>query len=448
MSAIKVLLLLKSDPFVHERELIVVPNEILPGLLTAMHIHFNHASKSQLAKLFDRHFYAISYTEVIQNIVNSCMRCNSLKSLNKELFEQTSTPSPTTPGQQFAADVIERCVQKILVVREVLTSFTVASIICDQKADTIRSGILNNTSLLRLPSSMIRVDNGPGFLSLKGDKILSEHGIQLDFGRVKNVNKNPVAERGNQELEHELLRIDASGSPVTATTLQNAVKSLNTTRIRNRGLSSQEMMFCRDQITGERLAVDDLNLSRQQKESRSRNHPHSSLCKAKGAPHANAAAVTRGDLVFIKSEGSKHKPRKMYLVMDVHNGFAGLQKLDGAKFQSRRYEVPLTNIFPAIRSPAVQHEPHDSSSSDSDDDDVPMRTQPAMERHPPEEDDVSSESNGEGDDDEDEEDPPYVPPTDRGSRSRDRDRTIVPPTRRPPRSHNLPARLAGNEWVR
>ena len=45
----------KPDPYTHERELIVViPEEVLPGLLTAL-----HPTKFQLEKLFSRHFYGI-----------------------------------------------------------------------------------------------------------------------------------------------------------------------------------------------------------------------------------------------------------------------------------------------------------------------------------------------------------------------------------------------------
>ena len=131
------------------------------------------------------------------------------------------------------------------------------------------------------------------------------------------------------------------------------------------------MLFCRDQVTGEQLKVNDAKLSHLQEASRSQNHPHSSRCKAKGAAPAYDASVTRGDLVYIKSEGSKHKPREMYLVMDISDRNATLQKLDNAKFQSRRYEVPLSNIFPAIRPPntppqKVHHELLHSSYSDYD----------------------------------------------------------------------------------
>ena len=134
-----------------------MPEEILSGLLTALHIQFNHPTKYQLGKLFDRHFYAISSHTLIENVVNSCSQCNALKSINKELFEQTSTESPTRPGEQFAADVIIRSKQKIFATRDVHTSYTTASIIPNQTADVLRTAILDGTSFIRLPACIIRI---------------------------------------------------------------------------------------------------------------------------------------------------------------------------------------------------------------------------------------------------------------------------------------------------
>ena len=278
----------KSDPYVHHRELIVVPDEILMGLLTALHIQFHHATKHQLSKLFDRHFYAISSTSRIEDVVNSCQPCNSLKQLNKELFQQSSSPSPTKPGEQFASDVIQRTRQNILVTRDVHTSFTTALVISDQTADTLRSALLETTALIRLPACSIRIDNAPGFLPLKDDSILLSQGIHLDLGRVKNINKNPVAEKSNQELQLELLRIDPSGAAVTPSTLRQALKNLNT-RIRNRGLSAQEMLFCRDQCTGNQLSFHDVHLSRQQEIIREQNHAHSSRSTAGGSIRSSSS---------------------------------------------------------------------------------------------------------------------------------------------------------------
>ena len=54
------------------------------------------------------------------------------------------------------------------------------------------------------------------FKPLKSDPLLASHAVALDFGRAKNVNKNPVAEKSNQELELELLRVDPTGYSVSA----------------------------------------------------------------------------------------------------------------------------------------------------------------------------------------------------------------------------------------
>ena len=95
------------------------------------------------------------------------------------------------------------------------------------------------------------------------------------------------------------------------------------------------------------------------------------MSKARGAPPAQPASVSSGDLVFIKSDGDKNRSRDLYLVMSVEGCMATLQKLRGSKFLSRRYEVPLTDLFHAI-TPRSDHQLHrsvpDYSSSSSSDD--------------------------------------------------------------------------------
>ena len=75
-----------------------------------------------------------------------------------------------------------------------------ASIVPNETAASLRSALLFHTSLLRTASSMVHVDNAPGFLALKNDAILHSKGVKLDYGRVKNVNKNAVADKAIQEL--------------------------------------------------------------------------------------------------------------------------------------------------------------------------------------------------------------------------------------------------------
>ena len=144
----------KPNQFLHQRELVVVPENIVPGLVTALHIQFNHPSKHQLNKLFHGYFYAICSNKVIDDIVRSCAQCNSLKVLRCEMFQQSSSPSPK-PGIQFASDIIERCQQKILTTHDIHTSYTTAIIIPDQTSNTLHSAILECTSIIRLPSCSI-----------------------------------------------------------------------------------------------------------------------------------------------------------------------------------------------------------------------------------------------------------------------------------------------------
>ena len=49
----------ETTPFLPSRELIVVPQQLLKGLLTSIHIRFDHPPTSQLQKLFSRNFFAL-----------------------------------------------------------------------------------------------------------------------------------------------------------------------------------------------------------------------------------------------------------------------------------------------------------------------------------------------------------------------------------------------------
>ena len=163
-------------------------------------------------------------------------------------------------------------------VRDVHSSFTTASI---TKWDwcIASSALLFNTSLLRAASTKVHVDNVPGFLASKDDKILSSKGVKLDYGWVKNVNRSAVADKAIQELELEFLKIDPSGSSVSSYQLQQADDLLNSW-IKNQGLSAMEIILQRDQNTGAQLVFEDIELCEKQKLNRLCNQPHSAKSKA------------------------------------------------------------------------------------------------------------------------------------------------------------------------
>ncbi|CAB4005776.1 Hypothetical predicted protein [Paramuricea clavata] len=132
------------------------------------------------------------------------------------LIEQSTSDPPDAVGISFAADVMKRNKQLILVVRETTTSFTTS---CDD-------------------------------------------------------NKNPVAEKCIAELCDELLRVSPEGGAISPVTLAIATANQNT-RIRDRGLSVCEMWYQRDQFTNSQLPISDLHLIREQHSHRIHNHPAS-----------------------------------------------------------------------------------------------------------------------------------------------------------------------------
>ena len=160
----------------------------------------------------------------------------------------------------------------------------------------MRTALIISTSLLRGAFCVIRVDNASGFQALHNDQLLHSCGITLDFGHIKNKDSNSVI-KGIQELEHEILRIDQSGTAVFPLTLQLAIDSLNK-RIRNRGVSAKEVLLQRDQYTKGDIPIDDIVLSRKQNVIRNQNHHASSRPKAPGKKLATNADVKVGDLVY------------------------------------------------------------------------------------------------------------------------------------------------------
>ena len=61
----------------------------------------------------------------------------------------------------------------------------------DECSTTLQQILLQLAANYKDPDGCsVRVDTAPGFNALKNDKFLHSVGISLDFGRVKNKNKN------------------------------------------------------------------------------------------------------------------------------------------------------------------------------------------------------------------------------------------------------------------
>jgi hypothetical protein len=80
----------------------------------------------------------------------------------------------------------------------------------------------------------------PAFNAIVSDKLLEQHGLSIQIGRLRNINKNPFAERAIQELETEILRPVPGCRTVLLLLLAVAMKRLYT-RIRKSGLTTRKM---------------------------------------------------------------------------------------------------------------------------------------------------------------------------------------------------------------
>jgi len=215
--------------------------------------------------------------KAIERVVKSCTSCAALSQTPPARIEQSSYEPPNAVGISFAADVLKRSWQLILVLRESVMSYTSTMVIKDERHHTLRDALVQlyiQLHPLDGPPAVIRTDPASGLKSLVNDQLLQHQRIVLELGNPKNPNKNPMTEKAVQELEIELLRLDALGSALSEVTLAVATANVNF-RIRSRGLSSRELWYQRDHFTNRQLPMSDEELITKQHNQRLINHPRS-----------------------------------------------------------------------------------------------------------------------------------------------------------------------------
>ena len=365
----------QNEPLAPTRERIVVPRQVLDGLLTALHVQLDHPTTYQLKQVVHRYFYALDLDKAIEKVALGCHLCTSLRTAPRMRIDQSTSEPPETVGTSFAGDVIRQNKQFILVLRECVTSYTTSCLLDNERHESLRDGLIRlciETRPLDGPHAVIRTDPGPGFQALVNDKQLSNHRITLEIGRIKNVNKNPVAEKAVQELELELLKRNPSGGYVSAKTLAVATATLNA-RIRSRGLSAREMLFQRDQFTNKQIQVSDDSLIQTQNAKRHENHPFSEKSKCP------TVSIVRepyhfdvGDLVYLYTDRNKSAARDRYIVTSLDGKWCNIRKLVGSQFRNTSYRVKNSECYkvPCQTPPSnvIDHKFESERSVDCEDD--------------------------------------------------------------------------------
>ena len=326
---------------------IVVPQQMLHGILTALHIKLSHPTSHQLTKIC-RYFFAINLDNAVSKVVKSCSTCNAIKDIPKALVPQSSEPPPDFIGQTFASDIIKRFLQKILVLRECTSSYTVASIINSENKEDVTQGLIELCHLVR-PSSLcpitVRIDPAPAHRSFHFGSSLKSQNIHIEIGDSLNQNKNPIAEKAVRELIRELLILQPEGNSVNQRILSQAVANLNS-RIRYSGLSAYELFTHKEQSTGFRLNINDLDIIKKQHENRIRNHPYSEVSKSNGKPPFPKPNISVGSLVYLHKEGSKLHARPRYIVISISNGKCQIKRLTPTKLSYNTFSIKIEECYP------------------------------------------------------------------------------------------------------
>ena len=137
------LLVVKRDqPLAPTRECIIIPRQVLEGLLTALHIQLGHPSSHQLKAVTNCYLYALDMDKAIDRVTQACHQCASLRLTPEMREEQSCSPPPDAVGVSFAADVIKRSRQLILVFRECVTSFTATTLLEDERHNTLHMYVM------------------------------------------------------------------------------------------------------------------------------------------------------------------------------------------------------------------------------------------------------------------------------------------------------------------
>ena len=353
----------KRDKFLHSKELVVVPEDVSMGLLYAMHLNLSHPTVFQLLKVVDTGFFILDREKKIKKIAEDCTLCLSISKLPEDIHTFKANKIPEHPGQAFTVDIL-RTAKKIIVVSvENFSGFVSTTIISSEKqADLLDGIIVTVTPFKSATLTSIRVDQAPGFKAIfKRPDSLTDLNMNIELGECKNKNALALVDRKIQELELEIKKIAPSKNTINIRILSRATTAVNE-KIRHQGLSSKEILFSRDQFTLENLKISDEKLAAEKMNIREKENIYAAKSKSTTCTKAKSAEAQRGQLVFLKKEGSKLEKRDLYLVVDTDEveDSVSVCKLPSVlsgnspiQFQPHNltYKVKQTDIFLAPNQP-------------------------------------------------------------------------------------------------
>ena len=298
---------------------VYVPTTFLASILTVMHVRLAHPLPSQLQQLFERYFISFNVKAACDDLSEDCSLCVALRKFPKELDNYTPSPSPEHPGSHMNVDVLKRASQTIVVNCDRFSNFATATLVQSETREDMVKAILHVVTPIRhCHRVQVRTDRAPALLSLasRPDKQLESNGIDIVLGDQGNPNSNCSVDNIIKDLEAELRRLNPGGGKLDPGTLSLAITTLNN-KVRQQGFSSSQIHFSRDSHTGTNIPLQDKRLREVKMENKVRVNPQTALSKApKGREHVKSTPLP-GQLVYLKSDLSKHVARNPLLVTGV-----------------------------------------------------------------------------------------------------------------------------------
>ena len=345
-----------EEPLGSTRQRVVVPRNVVDGLLTALHIQLSHPSKNQLRLIFNRAFFALDSEVAIARVSDSCHTCKSLEQVPSMFREQSTSAPPDRIGSWFSADVIKREGQLIMLIRENVTSYSDALFISSESAQSLREGLIRSVSrfcpLVGTPLC-IKVDGASGFQSLKGDQLLRSRNISLEIGEPKYTNHNPIVDKGISEFHAEICKLKPEGGTLSEIELSLALANLNS-RVRGTGYSAMELWTSRDMITGGGLTLNYEHLIKSKIENRKSHHFKSAKYKGRGKIIEKDVSARVGELVYLIQDRDKTRGRKLYMIVEVGgNNVCWVQKFVNNQLRVKKYKVRTCDLikYPGVGGP-------------------------------------------------------------------------------------------------
>ena len=318
----------------------VVPEASTSTLVSIFHHQFGCLAQTPLKDILRRHFFVLDLDAAVNQYVSACLSCAATRNKTHIDHPMSSVEPPRYFGDSFAADVIEREKQRILVLRETATSYTWATLVKSQRAAALEDAFRQLFMQVRAPNaarpSVCRIDNHPSLISLAENGKLSDLGITLDPKNKANQNGNPVAEKANQELHKAIVTVLPSGGKLNTTTLAKAVSQLNA-KPRWSSMSAVELWTGRSMLDGETLIFNQEDIIAAQHENRQKTHP------------TNATPLPifhPGEIVFCNNERSKLRARDRLVVRErLQNGMYRLDRLKNDSGRITRAFLPARELY-------------------------------------------------------------------------------------------------------